>query len=57
MQFAPMKPTLKSPETKRLNLKYDNLLSKFAFNFNLRRYIVGYCCTRMDLVAASRWWT
>ena len=24
----------------RLNLKYDNLLSSFAFNFNLRRYTV-----------------
>jgi hypothetical protein len=34
----PIKPTLKAPETKRLKLKYDELLSPFAFNFNLRRY-------------------
>ena len=33
-----MKPTLKAPGTKRLKLKYDNLLSSFAFKFNLRRY-------------------
>ena len=39
VQVEPMKPTLKVPGTKRLNLKYDELLSSFAFNFNLRRYI------------------
>ena len=33
-----MSPPLKSPGTKRLKLKYDELLSNFAFNFNLRRY-------------------
>ena len=38
MQFDPIKPTLKPPGTKRLKLKYDELLSSFAFNFNLRRY-------------------
>jgi hypothetical protein len=26
------------PITKRLKLRYDNLLSSFAFKFNLRRY-------------------
>ena len=31
-------PTLKAPGTKRLKLKYDAPLSKFAFKFNLRRY-------------------
>ena len=33
-----MKPMMKPPGTKRLQLKYDSLLSNFAFNFNLRRY-------------------
>jgi len=36
-----MKPTLKAPGTERLKLKYDIMLSSFAFNFNLRRYIMG----------------
>jgi len=35
-----MKPTLTAPGPKRLRLKHDQLLSNFAFNFNLRRYIV-----------------
>ena len=38
VQVVPIKPTLKPPGTKRLKLKYDELLSNFAFNFNLRRY-------------------
>jgi hypothetical protein len=29
---------LKPPGTKRLKLKYDELLSNLAFKFNLRRY-------------------
>jgi hypothetical protein len=33
-----MKPVLKAPGTERLKQKYDELLSKFAFKFNLRRY-------------------
>ena len=33
-----MKSKLKASGTKRLNLKYDNMLSSFAFNFNLRCY-------------------
>jgi len=40
-----MKPKLKPPGTKRLNLKYDELLSSFAFNFTLRRYIEGFSRT------------
>ena len=36
-----MKPKLKAPGTKRLKLTYDILLQSFAFNFNLRRYIMG----------------
>ena len=38
MQVDPIKPRLKQPETKRLKLEYDGLLSKFGFKFNLRRY-------------------
>jgi hypothetical protein len=34
-----MKPILKAPRAKRLKLRFDKLLSSFAFNFNLRRYI------------------
>ena len=41
VQVGPIKPTLKAPRTERLKLKYDDPLSKFAFKFNLRRYIVG----------------
>ena len=32
-----MRSKLKAPGTERLKLKYDNLLSNFAFKFNLRR--------------------
>jgi hypothetical protein len=38
VQVDPIKPTFKPPGTERLTLKYDELLSSFAFNFNLRRY-------------------
>ena len=34
---------LKAPGTKRLELKYDELLSSFAFKFNLRRYFLDLC--------------
>jgi len=36
----PIKATLKAPGTKRLKLKYDEPLSKFAFKINLRHYIL-----------------
>jgi hypothetical protein len=36
-----MKPTLKLPGCKQLELRYDELLSSFAFSFNLRRYNTG----------------
>jgi len=39
VQVEPMKSKLKAPGTKRLKLKYDNLLSSFAFKFNLRLYM------------------
>jgi hypothetical protein len=40
VQVDPIKPTLKAPGIKQLKLYYDELLSKFAFNSNLRRYTV-----------------
>ena len=38
MQVDPIKPTLKAPGTKSSKLKCDELLSKIAFNYYLRRY-------------------
>jgi len=38
VQVDPIKPTLKAPGTKRLKPQYDELLSSFAFKFNLRRF-------------------
>jgi hypothetical protein len=32
---------LKEPGIKRFKLNHDKLLSSFAFNFNLRRYVMG----------------
>jgi hypothetical protein len=42
VQVDPIKSTLNAPGTKRSELIYDGPLSNFAFNFNLRRYIVAY---------------
>jgi len=39
--WCKLKPVLKAPCFQRLKLKYDKLLSSFAFNFDLRRYIKG----------------
>jgi len=38
VQVDPIKPMLKAPGMERLKLKYDVMLSSFAFNSNLRRY-------------------
>ena len=35
MNVDPIKPTFKAPGTKRLKLKYDQLLLIFAYNFQL----------------------
>jgi len=43
VQVDPMNPTLKAPGSERLKLKCDDLLSNFAFNFNLRRYSEVFC--------------
>jgi hypothetical protein len=41
VQVDPIKPTLKLLGNVHLKLEYDDLLSGFAFNFNLRHYIKG----------------
>ena len=38
MQIDPIKPALKAPGIKRLELINDGPLSNIAFNFNLRRH-------------------
>jgi hypothetical protein len=38
VQVEPIKSKLTAPRTKRLKLTDDNLVSGFAFKFNLRRY-------------------
>ena len=40
VQVDPMKSQLKVHGSKHLKLTYDGLLSSFAFNFNLRHYLV-----------------
>jgi hypothetical protein len=42
VQIEPMKLKLKAPGTKRLKLQYDTLLSSFASNYILRRYIKAF---------------
>ena len=48
MQVDPIKPTLKVPGTKLLKLKYDKLLSNFAFKFNLCCYTEGINLHTLD---------
>jgi hypothetical protein len=36
-----MKSKFKAPGIKRLKLTYENMLSRFALNVNLRRYTEG----------------
>jgi hypothetical protein len=45
-----MKSQLTAPGTERLKLTYDNLLSKCAFKFNLRPYIMAAMQGRLDVV-------
>ena len=49
MRVDPIKPTLKAPGSERLMLKYDQLVSTVAFNFNLR------CYTKGGHLEALRW--
>ena len=43
-----LKPTLKSPRSKRLKLQFDEPLSSVAFNFNLRRYNMFVGCSNFS---------
>ena len=57
-----MKPGLKPPGANLLILKYDELLSSFAYNFNLRRYkeaedhyhMVGRCRLTLSTPRSKR---
>jgi len=42
-----MKSMLKAPKTKYLKLKYDGLVSSFAFKIELRRYTLGTAPRRL----------
>jgi len=55
VQVGPMKPTLKAPGTKHLQLKYDVPLSNFAFKFNLRRYTMELRIRSRPFVQQSIW--
>ena len=44
-----MKSKLKATGIQRLKLKYDNLPSSFAFNFNWRRYMMGFLIATRDI--------
>jgi hypothetical protein len=48
VQVEPIKPVLKAPGPTLLEHGYDGPLSKFAFNFNLRRYTLGVLHTTND---------
>jgi len=43
VQVDSIEPTLKAPKTKRFKQKHDELLSTFAFKFNLRRFSKWRC--------------
>jgi len=46
VEVEPIKPTLTPPEIKRLKLDGDELVSSFAFKFNLRRYVTAQLLLR-----------
>ena len=48
MQVDSLNPVLYVPGTQRLKLKCAEGVSSFAFNFNLRRYIVWMCAWSRD---------
>jgi len=48
-----MKFKLKAPGTQRLKQNYDNLVSIFALNFNLRRYTKATAVTDAKAAAAT----
>jgi len=47
VQVDPISTTLKAPGTEGLNLKDEEVLSSFAFKFNLRRCIKGVSWNRI----------
>ena len=54
VQVDPIKPTLKALGTKRLKLKYGELLSNVAFKFNLRRYNLAFSFLSASFVRIVR---
>ena len=55
VQVNPVKPMLKPPGTKRLNLKCDIPLSTFAFKFYLRHYTKGFWSGKSQSEYFLRW--
>jgi len=55
VQVDPIKHKLKAPGTNLLTLEYDELLSTFAFNLNLRRFIQEYniCFTTVRRISSD----
>jgi len=51
VQVDPIKPTLKALGLRPLKVKYNDLLSKFAFKYNLRRYSLE-CCQCLEIFKA-----
>jgi len=51
---GPIKPVLKAPMFHRLNLQYDEPLSRFAFNSYLRRYATAAAAAAADELAALK---
>jgi hypothetical protein len=49
VQVDPMKPTLRAPTLKRFKLKESELLSRFAYKLNLRRYNKVYVGDRAEV--------
>jgi hypothetical protein len=50
----PITPKLKPPGTKRSKLNCDELLSSFAFKFDLRRFIADACARAGDYPRAAQ---
>jgi hypothetical protein len=56
VQLEPMKPMFKASGTKRLKLKYDELLATFAFTINLRCYTKDVLVLNLLLLAVLPVW-
>ena len=53
VQVDPIRSTLKAPGTDLLTLEYDDLLSYFAFNFDLRHHTLAVRLCKEEAVAAA----